>query len=87
LLPGVIWFFRGWVPQAYRAQYMAVFLLCIPLSSFLGSPISGAILGMDGLWGLKGWQWMFVPEGAPCSANPPNRRSLRRFSPSGRLSC
>jgi MFS transporter, ACS family, tartrate transporter len=66
LLPGVIWFFRGWVPQAYRAQYMAVFLLCIPLSSFLGSPISGAILGMDGLWGLKGWQWMFVLEGAPC---------------------
>jgi MFS family permease len=49
----------------YRAQYMAVFLLCIPLSSFLGSPISGAILGMDGLWGLKGWQWMFILEGAP----------------------
>lgn len=65
LLPGVIWFFRGWVPQVYRAQYMAVFLLCIPLSSFLGSPISGAILGMDGILGLRGWQWMFILEGIP----------------------
>lgn len=65
LLPGVIWFFRGWVPQAYRAQYMAVFLLCIPLSSFIGSPISGAILGMDGLLDLRGWQWMFILEGVP----------------------
>ena len=66
LLPGVIWFFRKWVPHAYRAQYMAVFLLAIPLSSFVGSPISGALLGLDGWLGFKGWQWMFVLEGAPC---------------------
>ncbi len=66
LLPGVIWFFRKWVPHAYRAQYMAVFLLAIPLSSFVGSPLSGALLGLDGWFGFKGWQWMFVLEGAPC---------------------
>ncbi len=66
LLPGIIWFFRKWVPHAYRAQYMAVFLLAIPLSSFIGSPISGALLGLDGLLGFKGWQWMFILEGTPC---------------------
>lgn len=66
LLPGVIWFFRKWVPHAYRAQYMSVFLLAIPLSSFIGSPISGALLELDGLLGLKGWQWMFILEGLPC---------------------
>ena len=66
LLPGIIWFFRGWVPHAYRTQYMAIFLLAIPLSSLIGSPISGALLGFDGFLGLKGWQWLFLLEGAPC---------------------
>ena len=66
LLPGIIWFFRAWVPHAYRAQYMAIFLLAIPLSSLIGSPISGALLGLDGGFGLKGWQWLFLLEGAPC---------------------
>jgi ACS family tartrate transporter-like MFS transporter len=66
LLPGIIWFFRSWVPHAYRAQYMAIFLLAIPLSSLVGSPISGAILGLDSWLGLKGWQWLFMLEGAPC---------------------
>jgi ACS family tartrate transporter-like MFS transporter len=36
-----------------------------PLSSLLGSPISAALLGMDGFWGLAGWQWMFLIEGLP----------------------
>ena len=66
LLPGIIWFFRRWVPQTYRAQYMAMFLLAIPLSSFIGSPLSGAILGLDGAFGVKGWQWLFILEGLPC---------------------
>jgi len=44
---------------------MAVFLLAIPLSSLLGSPISGALLGLDGVFGLHGWQWMYLVEGVP----------------------
>lgn len=66
LPPGIIWFFRRWVPQAHRTQYMALFLLAIPLSSFIGSPISGMILGLDGDLGLRGWQWLFILEGLPC---------------------
>ena len=65
LLPGVIYYLRCWFPQSYRANIMAVFLLAIPLSSLLGSPISGALLGMDGLFGLHGWQWMYLVEGIP----------------------
>jgi nitrate/nitrite transporter NarK len=36
-----------------------------PLSSLVGSPISAALLQMDGIWGLAGWQWMFLIEGLP----------------------
>jgi MFS family permease len=65
-LPGVIYYLRCWFPQAYRANFMAIFLLAIPLSSMLGSPISGALLGLDGWLGLRGWQWMYLLEGVPC---------------------
>lgn len=65
-LPGVIYYLRCWFPQAYRANFMAIFLLAIPLSSMLGSPISGALLGLDGWLGLHGWQWMYLFEGVPC---------------------
>ena len=46
----------------------AWFMMAIPLSNVIGSPVSGAILGIDGLNGLGGlvnWQWLFVFEGVP----------------------
>jgi nitrate/nitrite transporter NarK len=43
-------------------------MVAIPVSSFLGSPISAALLGMDGWLGLRGWQWMFVLEALPAVA-------------------
>jgi len=36
-----------------------------PISTVLGSPLSSALLEMDGIAGLKGWQWMFILEGVP----------------------
>jgi ACS family tartrate transporter-like MFS transporter len=36
-----------------------------PLSSVLGSPVSAALLEMDGVAGLAGWQWLFLLEAAP----------------------
>jgi MFS transporter, ACS family, tartrate transporter len=66
LLPGAIYYFRRWFPTAFRARFIAVFLLAIPLSSLLGAPISGFLLDLDGLLGLKGWQWMYILEGLPC---------------------
>jgi MFS family permease len=63
--PGVAFFLSSWFPKQYRARILAWFLLSIPLSSLLGSPISGALLKMDGIAGLAGWQWLFLIEGTP----------------------
>ena len=63
--PGVILFLTYWFPAEYRGRIVAVFMVAIPISSFLGSPISAALLPMDGLLGFQGWQWMFVVEAIP----------------------
>jgi ACS family tartrate transporter-like MFS transporter len=63
--PGVMLYLTYWFPTRYRGRLFAIFTVAIPVSSFLGSPISAALLGVDGPLGLRGWQWMFVLEGVP----------------------
>jgi MFS family permease len=63
--PGVILYLTYWFPAEYRARIIGVFMVAIPVSSFIGSPISAALLETDGWLGLRGWQWMFVIEAIP----------------------
>ncbi|MDP4004716.1 MFS transporter [Methylobacterium sp. NEAU K] len=63
--PGVILYLTYWFPRAYRGRIVAVFMVAIPISSFLGSPISASILGIDGMLSLRGWQWLFILEAVP----------------------
>jgi MFS transporter, ACS family, tartrate transporter len=63
--PGVIVYLTYWFPRAYRARVVAIFMVAIPLSSFLGSPISALLLQADGALGLRGWQWLFIVEAVP----------------------
>jgi ACS family tartrate transporter-like MFS transporter len=63
--PGVILYLTYFFPAAYRARIVALFSVALPASLFLGSPISAALLGLDGFFGLRGWQWMFLLEGVP----------------------
>jgi sugar phosphate permease len=63
--PGVILYLTYWFPAEHRARIIGLFTAAIPVSSFLGSPISAALLGTDGWLGLRGWQWMFILEGIP----------------------
>ena len=65
VFPGVILYLTYWFPKSYRGKVMGWFTLAIPLSSFIGSPISAALLQMDKILGLGGWQWLFIVEGAP----------------------
>src|SRR5882724_3357699 len=63
--PGVILYLTYWYPAEYRAKIVGVFMVALPVAGLIGSPISGAILGMDGVWGLGGWQWIFILEAIP----------------------
>ena len=63
--PGVILYLTSWFPAETRGRIVAIFMVAIPISSFLGSPISAALLGTDGWLGLHGWQWLFVIEAVP----------------------
>jgi MFS family permease len=63
--PGIILYLTYWFPAQYRARIVAIFMVAIPASSFIGSPISAALLELEGLAGLHGWQWMFILEGSP----------------------
>jgi D-galactonate transporter len=63
--PGIIFFLTLWFPASHRARIVGYFMAAIPLSSALGSPVSAALLGLDGSYGLKGWQWLFIVEALP----------------------
>jgi MFS family permease len=40
-------------------------MVSIPVASFIGSPVSALLLELDGMLGLKGWQWLFIMEAVP----------------------
>ena len=63
--PGIILYLSYWFPERQRAAATSLFMAAAPLSTALGSPVSGALLGLHGLYGLAGWQWMFVLEAVP----------------------
>ncbi len=63
--PGVIFYLTLWFPAQYRGRVISYFLLAVPVSSLIGAPVSGYILGLDGALGLAGWQWLFLIEAVP----------------------
>lgn len=63
LFPGILYYLGGWFPDSQRAKANSIFLTALPIALVVGAPISGLLLQMDGLLGLKGWQWLFLIEG------------------------
>jgi MFS family permease len=61
----VVLYMTYWFPAAYRARMVAMFMVAVPMGSFIGSPISGLLLQADGLLGMRGWHWLFILEGLP----------------------
>ena len=61
----MILYLTYWFPAEQRAKIVGIFMVAIPVSGFVGSPISAALLGLNGVLGLAGWQWLFILEAAP----------------------
>jgi len=63
--PGIVLYFTYWFPTYHHARIVSGFLIGLPIAVALGAPVSTGLLGLDGLWGLRGWQIMFIVEGVP----------------------
>jgi MFS transporter, ACS family, tartrate transporter len=63
--PGVLYYLTLWFPQSYRARFAATLIAAGPLAGVAGGPLSGLLLQMEGIFGLHGWQWLFLIEGLP----------------------
>ena len=63
--PGIILYFTYWFPSYHHARIVSSFLVGLPVAVALGAPISTGLLGLDGLFGLKGWQVMYIAEAIP----------------------
>jgi len=63
--PGIILYLGYWFPIRYRAGVVSLFMAAAPVSVLLGSPVSSALLELEGVLGLHGWQWMFLIEAVP----------------------
>src|SRR5882762_1902639 len=63
--PGVIFYMTNWFPVAYRSRTTAVFMTAAVLSNVVGAPLSGLLLGLDRVLGLRGWKWLFIVEALP----------------------
>ena len=64
--PGVILYITYWYPSARRGKITAIFMTAISISGVVGGPLSGWIMhALPGVYGLAGWQWMFIIEAVP----------------------
>ncbi|GAU03293.1 MFS transporter [Burkholderia stabilis] len=65
-VPGVMYYTNTWLPARRQSGMYSLFLMALPIAVVFGAPLSGAIMEtMDGVAGIRGWQWLFLLEGLP----------------------
>lgn len=63
--PGVLYYITQWFPVRHRGKILGLFILSQPIAMMITGPVSGGLLGMEGVLGLHGWQWLFIVIGTP----------------------
>ncbi|PKA39145.1 MFS transporter [Rhizobium sullae] len=63
--PGVLYLLTLWYPSTYRGRMVGLFMIFSALANAVGAPLGGMLLDLDGLYGIAGWQWVFIATGIP----------------------
>lgn len=63
--PGIALYLTYWFRQRDQAQAIALFLAGIPVTSILGSPVSGFLLDHVHWMNVSSWRWLLILEGFP----------------------
>ncbi len=66
--PGVVFYLMHWFPAHERGRAISRFYVALPISSIVMGSLAGMLLGLQGHFGLAGWQWLFLVEGLPAVA-------------------
>ena len=65
IFPGILWYLSLWYKRSERGFRFSIFFTAALLSSSLAGLLAYFLLGLDGLYGFEGWQWVFFIEGLP----------------------
>ncbi|WP_233856715.1 MFS transporter [Paraburkholderia sp. HD33-4] len=63
--PAVVYYLAQWFPTDSRGRVLGYLNVAGTLTFVIGTPLSSALLGLDNVLGLRGWQWMFIVEAVP----------------------
>jgi MFS family permease len=63
LFPAMMYTVTLWFAQKHRVTIVGLIYTAPCVAIIIGSPVGGALMELDGLGGLHGWQWMFLVEG------------------------
>lgn len=67
--PGIIVYLTYWYPDRHRGHIMSLFVIAVPIAGAFGGPLAGFLMDhFQGIYGLRGWQWLFLIEGLPAIA-------------------
>ncbi|KAI1257576.1 hypothetical protein MGN70_000619 [Eutypa lata] len=63
--PGILLIISSWYKRNEQSRRFAVYMSAAILSGAFGGLIGGAITGgLEGSYGIRGWRWLFIVEGA-----------------------
>jgi len=63
--PGVIFYLSQWFPKRHRGRAISRYYVWSSISGMLIGAVSGWLLSLGSVHGLKGWQWLFLMTGLP----------------------
>jgi MFS transporter, ACS family, tartrate transporter len=65
MIPGATLYISQWFPQRERGRAIGTLYAATSLAVVVGGPLSGALLELPPMLGLRPWQWMFILEAVP----------------------